>query len=879
MRGEPTDFWAKLKYDDNESIIEWHPLVDHCIDVGLVFRQICTDTTIKQALARISGKPNLTEVQIERLSFIAALHDFGKLNIGFQNRSRKKAEFYAGHVKEALGLIYNAGPFENEFLEALNFNEIITWSSENQVCYYLIASVMHHGKTYRVDACEGYAKSIYWSPAGGKKPFAGLAHIINACFKTFTNTTSCSAEDLLPVSTNFEYIFSGIVCLADWIASDTRFFPFACEKENRANKIQSIIQTALEQIGVVTLRSKEFLRNHDYHLPEIFGFPLYELQHKVAELPIPAQGSITILESATGSGKTEACIARFLNIMKAGAVDGMYFALPTRTAATQIFERMSQYIKKAFPDESNRPPVILAVPGYLKYDDREGKKLPGFEVLWSDEDYKNEIAKKRGWAAENPKRYLAGAILVGTIDQILLSQLAAKHSLLRASAMLRLFLVVDEVHASDEYMNRILKFVLQTHTASAGHSLLMSATLSCEMAEQYLAIAGKQYEMPTLEIAMKKGFPFIECQGVSEQLIQTSSLLPGNSKTVEWRTAHLDNDKIAEIAIEKANLGGRIIIIKNTVKDCIKVQESLENLAERKRSAACLFKCSEVAAPHHSRYVPEDRIKLDQTLEKSFGKSSQPQGCIVCATQTVQQSLDIDADFMITDLSPMDVLLQRIGRLHRHLRDDRSPNFLVPQCIICLPEKPLSEIARTFAAARDENYVRTEMGLGLIYENLAILEATQKQIDGREKITIPDANRELIEKTMHSQVLEEICSQSEDFRSQIKLVRGKSLSRSTSAALNRFDWSAIPGENCSGDANDEKIMTRLGEGDLCITLPEECISAFGNRFNQISIPAFMAKGISMDTDINVIDKTNGNLIFALGATTFIYDRKGLRKHS
>lgn len=875
LRGEPSDYWAKLEHDSSGNVIAWHPLVDHCIDVGLVFKSICVETRIRHALAKIVNKEDLTATQIDRMSFLAAIHDFGKLNHGFQNRAKKGADFLAGHVREALGLINEPGQFSDELVEALRFKDIVTWSQDNQICYYLISSVMHHGKTFNLDSCERFSKPVLWKNLNNKSPFQGFRKIVDKCFSIFPCLNSVETEDLLPDSSYFQYLFSGLVCLADWIASDVRFFPFSQEGEDRSLQYRNV-PGALKAIGITTKSAQAFLAKRGCDFSAIFDFSLYEVQSETAKMPISEDGSITILESSTGSGKTEACFARFLHLLGAGNVDGMYFALPTRTAATQIFERIKRYVTNTFPEDC-RPPVILAVPGYLRVDDCEGRQLPGFNVLWADEVSANELLRLRGWASENPKRYLAGAILIGTIDQVLLSQLAVKHSLLRAVALQRLFLVVDEVHASDEYMNRILKFVLQTHVKSAGQALLMSATLGCEMTEQYLAICGKQIADLSLDSAIKKGFPFLESHSAGNEIVRKTLPPAGEKKIIIWKAETLSFEHTARLALEKAGQGARTLILKNTVKECIAVQCELEKLAISKGLQDCLFSCLGNPAPHHSRYVADDRKKLDFSLEMNFGKSSKARGCVVCATQTVQQSLDIDADFMITDLAPMDVLLQRIGRLHRHLRGDRNPLFKEPVCIVNLPAKTIDQIASSFLSAKD-GFAKTEMGLGLVYENLLILEATKRQIIKRDKIEIPAMNRELIEMAMHTESLNCIAMESENFLNQMKLVRGRAAGKSTGAALNRFDWSAVPGENNCGETRDEKIMTRLGEGDLCISFPEDLMSAFGSSFKQINIPAFLAKGINPGTEVNVIENTCGCLVFSLGSENFIYDRLGLRKN-
>lgn len=129
----------------------------------------------------------------------------------------------------------------------------------------------------------------------------------------------------------------------------------------------------------------------------------------------------------------------------------------------------------ALLDHPGAPSVVLAVPGYPEVDGAKGQRLAPFEVLWPEEVREQLCTRYRGWAVENPKRYLAGAIIVGTIDQVLLSTLAVSHSHLRATSLLRLLLVVDEVHASDSYMTRLLEAVLERQVAAGGHALLMSA--------------------------------------------------------------------------------------------------------------------------------------------------------------------------------------------------------------------------------------------------------------------------------------------------------------------------------------------------------------------------------------------------------------------
>lgn len=175
--------------------------------------------------------------------------------------------------------------------------------------------------------------------------------------------------------------------------------------------------------------------------------------------------------------------------------------MPTRTAATRLHDRVTATVERLFP-EDQRPPVVQAVPGYIKADDVEATRLPdSYAVRW------DESIQHRGWAAESSKRYLAGPIAVGTVDQALLSTLQASHAHMRGTALLRHFLVVDEVHASDAYMTQLLDRVLDQHLAAGGHALLMSATLGASARVHLTTEDGP--ELPSVDDAEAEVYPLV----------------------------------------------------------------------------------------------------------------------------------------------------------------------------------------------------------------------------------------------------------------------------------------------------------------------------------------------------------------------------------
>jgi CRISPR-associated endonuclease/helicase Cas3 len=472
LHGTPNTFWGKLRRDGTGTrVLEWHPLVDHCADVAGVLESLLGLPLWRERLMRLAGQ-QLSDVSRARLCVLAALHDIGKLNIGFQAKGRPELGTTAGHVTEALGAL-----FRPEIFSCLT--ELSAWGGG--VTDLLVTAICHHGRPYNATVADSAWQTAWWTPRSGLDPRAGAETLLSRCRIWFPKAFEADGPPL-PDTPAFAHAFAGLVMLADWMGSDTSFFPFSESDDDdrmvfaRAKAKEALVGMALD----FPLVSRTDSSNRDPFTrvsPE--GYRARSAQAAIVGLPLDHHGSITILEAETGSGKTEAVLARFVSLFEAGLVDGLYFALPTRSAATQMHRRVHEAVQRAF---ASPPVVILAVPGYLRVDEVEGRRLPPFEVLWPDEDR----FRFRAWAAEAPKRFLAGCVVVGTIDQVLLSSLMVGHAHLRATALLRHLLVVDEVHASDAYMARILEDVLARHWAAGGHAILLSATLGSEARSRLL---------------------------------------------------------------------------------------------------------------------------------------------------------------------------------------------------------------------------------------------------------------------------------------------------------------------------------------------------------------------------------------------------------
>ncbi|MCX4244420.1 CRISPR-associated helicase Cas3' [Paraliomyxa miuraensis] len=879
MRGSPSGFWGKLSRDGEP---RWHPLSSHCADVAACCERLLQTTVLRRRLAAWGERNDLDDSQIARLAVLSAFHDLGKFNYGFQNKATAGAPFVHGHVDEALALFGDHYlDLQQRLVRALPFDDLDRWAPNDVACKLLVAAIGHHGRPGSFSMMRLDPRA--WAPGSWGDPFDAISNLHQATRRWFPAAYETGASPL-PSTPAFQHGFAGLVMLADWLGSDTTYFPYSEEDEaDRMPLARQRAAAAAHAIGVDVTACRGALGTTAPSFESISDFDPRPAQQASLELPVDPRGSLTVLEAETGSGKTEAALARFMRLFHAGEVDGLYFALPTRTAATQLHRRVGDAVARAFPREDERPPVVLAVPGYLRVDDREGRRLPGFEVLWNDDG--KDRWRHRGWAAEHPKRYLAGAVVVGTIDQVLLSTLMVSHAHMRATCAARHLLVIDEVHASDDYMIALLEAVLRFHIAAGGHAFLMSATLGSGARGRLLATAGRRPELPAFDDAVGEPYPLISHAARGEPPNRHAVAHTGAGKKVDPQLLRVaeDPEAIATAALDAAQSGARVLVVRNLVRDCVATQQALEALAPTRGAHELLFAVGEVIAPHHSRYAREDRRRLDAAVEALFGKQ-RPSGSgkVLVATQTVEQSLDLDADLLLTDLCPMDVLLQRVGRLHRHDRP-RPAGFERARVQVLVPEeRSLVEYIR------DDGTAIGPHGYGTVYPDLRVLEATLRLCERGRMFEIPQDNRALVEGATHPHALKAIVDELGDaWARHGDRVLGGSLTQRRLARLYVIDReSAFDDEDGRGarfPSAEElgKVTTRLGEDDRLVTFEPRVTGPFGEPVQRITLPHFLLRGTPADplAPVGASVESGGILRFTYGDAEYVYDRLGLRPAS
>lgn len=863
------------KFDANTGAT--HPLTAHMLDVAACFFAIATTRPVRRALARVAGR-KLSELDIMRLTVLAFLHDVGKANSGFQAKrwlvgTKALPQGWptpAGHTNESLCFF----SIEN-LLTQLPADEMGTWGS---ACFSLWrASISHHGRPVQEPSLVNLKiwQSVVLRGQTVYEPQATL-HDIGACLKKWFPSAFESGPDL-PDSPHFQHLFAGLVQFADWLGSDTRFFPYSQPGEDRNQWVWQRAREAVQKVGFDTAKWREVLPELP-NFSSVFNVPSPRpIQSKMAE---PDLGPLLILESETGSGKTEAALWRFAQLFQAGEVDGLFFALPTRVAATQLYSRTLQFAANLWAGTGQEPPLVVrALSGYESADGNEVKKLPDFKVLWAD--HPDEQKAHTRWAAESSKRYLAAPLAVGTIDQALLGALQVRHAHMRHSLLSRSLLVVDEVHASDAYMATLLAHLLKAHLNAGGHALLLSATLGSSARHRYQQLISPNVPMPTLAQAISLPYPAITDGGRIDRLPDS-----GRSKRVHWQVKDCieSPETIAALAIEAAKRGAKVLVIRNTVPTALATFRAIEEQAQQHGLQEALFNLNGVATVHHSRYSREDRPMLDKAVEQQIGKARvKPlQACIVVGTQTLEQSLDIDADLLITDLCPMDVLLQRVGRLHRHDRapEERPEHYRQAQAVVLVPA----------GHSLEGCLKKSRHGLGRfhngggIYMDLRILEATRRLISGADSHLIPLDNRELVERATHPEVLAELEKElGPDWASHAQDVDGELQAKKGVAAINRLPFDK-EFEDEAGNTlvfldGEQKVASRLGATDYLLSFDPPQPGPFVHAVQRLPMRHHMwPKGETPDTQPRVQTTTSdGSFVFTLGAIAYRYSRLGLER--
>lgn len=696
---------------------KWHPLVYHCLDVAAVAASWWdASPTIQRTFLAAFGCTQLQQNQLRAwILFFTALHDLGKFDVRFQLKS-----------PDALSASWRPLSEEEHGISPKDIKQFdhgwagMAWANQEyrqwlghvdadreiweQWKPWLAAVTGHHGDFY--EATKIYAPAadtpiIEHDRAARQAFVSALADIFltpeGLGFQDFPSFSSPSAQCLL----------AGFCAVCDWIGSNTDVFVYQTSVIALADYFAASVEKI--QAGDVLHRFGLLAKAMDYKgLGALLKSEESPRGVQVLVDSLPTTPGLTLIEAPTGSGKTEAALSYAWRLLDQGVADSIVFALPTQATANAMLTRAEAFAKIVFGDAN----VVLA---HGKRDFNEAfRRLADSGQRITAQGKEEAAVQCAAWLANSRKRVFLGQIGVCTVDQVLLSVLPVRHKFVRGFGLNKSVLIVDEVHAYDAYMHGLLGEVLCRQKAIGGNAILLSATLPANVRAKLL----KAWESSGVDDAP---YPALwhATQGMA-----TCATVPDEHRPErrEVMTECLKlpgafpNDEVIGRIIAAAEIGARVAVVMNLVEDA-------QRLARLLRGKTTI----EVDV-FHARYRFMDRQAKEKAVTDNYGrKAERNKGRILVATQVVEQSLDLDFDWMLTQICPVDLLFQRLGRLHRHQREHRPAGFELPRC--------------TVLSVEGEDY-----GLHkLIYGNTRVLWRTERLLAGADMIVFPEAYRDWIE--------------------------------------------------------------------------------------------------------------------------------------
>lgn len=453
---------------------------------------------------------------------------------------------------------------------------------------------------------------------------------------------------------------AGLAVLADWLGSNQAYFPYQSQPMPLSEYWLVAMQRAGKAVASAGLATHDIRRwENPLNLFDYLKSPT-PLQQYAATVALEEGPQLFLLEDVTGAGKTEAALLLCQRLMQAGRAQGLYFALPSMATANQMYQRVGAVYGKLYGAEPV-PSLILAHGARGLVDGFRQSVLHGAEQV-ADRAYQENdqtaTAQCSAWLADNNKKALLAEVGVGTLDQALLAVLPARHQSLRLLGLANKVLLVDEVHAYDAYMMRLLQTLLTAHARQGGSVILLSATLPLDERARLLAAYQSGLADADIQRLDDARYPLATRVGAG-LMAHACETRPQVKRHVAVRFLHDEATAVALVA-EQAKSGRCVGWIRNTVDDA-------------RRAAMALMSClaPDKVLLFHGRYAMGHRLDIEDDVLRRFGKQSlgaERAGRVLIGTQVLEQSLDFDVDVLLTDLAPIDLIIQRAGRLQRHVR-------------------------------------------------------------------------------------------------------------------------------------------------------------------------------------------------------------------
>lgn len=661
-------YWGKARPASNVEA-QYHLLPYHCLDVAVVGKvYLQNNPRLLRYFSQAIGVPD-REI-LDWLTFCLALHDLGKFAVTFQAQRSDLLEELQHRASARPYTVRHDTLGERLWLKLLESAPQVLGLGPDSRRYrsrlqpWIGAVTGHHGQPPGVMS-DSLLAHFEQSDIDAAAEFVAEARRLLLPDRSLQKILAVEPELHAEQSRRLSWWLAGVAVLADWLGSNTRYFKY-CDQSRLLSDywdgIQEIGEKALADSGVMpqppaagkTLQTLFTTANIQQLTP---------LQQWAETTPLPKGPQLYFAEDVTGAGKTEAALTLAYRLMeeKSVAASGIFVALPTMATANAMFERVVTMATYMFMPGAV-PSCVLAH-GQRHLSESFKKIVLPVGAAEGDVRQQDETATARcsAWLSDHNKKALLAAMGVGTVDQALLAVLHARHQSLRLLGLFGKVLIVDEVHACDSYMQELLERLLCFHAAAGGHAILLSATLTLVM-KQKLATAfadGAGWSAPLLR---SKAYPLATsvhhtfASDTDERHVETRDSVRRSVQTVYVS----EKNAIENLILTKLAEGRCVCWVRNTVADAVHTWEKLS--AELPNGKCMLF---------HARFAMGDRLEAEDRIRDTFGPKSvgeRRRGQLVIATQVVEQSLDVDFDVMISDLAPIDRIIQRAGRLQRHIR-------------------------------------------------------------------------------------------------------------------------------------------------------------------------------------------------------------------
>lgn len=670
--------WAKKS--DRDGIFTWLPLKNHLNDTQEVAKLLWEHWLSNNQKNIIINSLDVKNEEIAKnlVGFLGAIHDLGKATPAFQGgRSYYQSQDLDRAILEKL---------EGQGISLRNTRLISDSKSphglagqalaENMGMGKDIASIIgaHHGispdKKKEVEVQLKSYKSNYFQEENSNGILYKIwSDIQGDILKWALQENDFNNINQLPkVSQIGQVLLSGLLIMSDWIASNESYFPLIDIDEDGIWDSVERIRIGWEKWHKKTpgeVDSQIWNINDTYF--NRFGFEKpRDVQLKVAQLIDKSiDPGIVVLEAPMGIGKTEAALYAVEQLTRKNGLQGMFFGLPTQATSNGIFPRIKDWVEKLDKGENKS---IQLVHGKAALNEKYSNLLRRVNMDSSDKVVVNQ------WFS-GKKTAVLDNFVVGTVDQLLMMSLKQRHLMLRHLGFSKKTIVIDEVHAYDAYMSQYLKIGLNWLGAYRVSVIILSATLP-------LAIRN---ELINSYMAGRYGKDFIEEKsGVSEEIFDYPLISFSDGDQINYfsdfekdkdkkiKIYDLLEEEIEQLIVKELGGEGIIGIIVNTVGKAQSIAKRLGEIFGEENMILL-----------HSNFIATDRNKKEEELLSMIGKDSQrPSFRIIVGTQVIEQSLDIDFDLLVSELAPMDLLIQRIGRLHRHSSAYRPPNLKEPKVFV-----------------------------------------------------------------------------------------------------------------------------------------------------------------------------------------------------